>query len=145
MKLGKKWLVIAAVALSVILAGTIGGAVLAADNDATPTTTDTTAVTTTTSSDALLDQIIAIYREKTGTTLDKAALQASIQEARQQLRLAELQTRLQAMVDAGTITQDQADQILAWYQDMPDVLIGGGLGLGGHGRARGGPGGGMCW
>ena len=136
----KRWLVIGIISLAIVVAGSIGGAVLAAD-DATPAATATTTPqVTASSSDTLLDKIIAIYKDKTGTSIDKSTLQASIQEAQKEMRMEELQTRLQNMVTNGRITQEEADQILAWYQSMPDVLSNYGLGLGGHGRMMGGPG-----
>jgi ABC-type glycerol-3-phosphate transport system substrate-binding protein len=136
MKINRKWFIIGLVGLAVVTALSVG-VVLAADNGDTATTTSTTnppQTTTTTSTDTLIDKIIAIYQQKTGVTIDKAALQASIDEARKEIQTEALQARLQALVSAGKITQAEADQILSWWQSRPDVLSN--IGLGGHGMGR---------
>jgi hypothetical protein len=120
-----------------MVGASIGGVVLAADDTAPAATATTTPPAVTTSSDALLDKIIAIYQEKTGALLDKDALQASIEQARKEMRLADIQARLERMVAAGKLTQEEADQVLAWYQAMPDVLNGKCFSLGGHGHGAG--------
>jgi ABC-type glycerol-3-phosphate transport system substrate-binding protein len=144
MKLSKKWLAIAVVPLALVLAASIGGIAVLADNGsaaATAGSTTTTATTTPTTSpeQTLLDKIVADYKANTGTSLDETALQTAITQAQNEIRTADLQTRLDNEVAAGKLTQAQADQILAWYQAMPSILnADGGLGL--LGCPGGGPG-----
>ena len=49
-------------------------------------------------------------------------------------------TRLQNMVDEGTMTQDEADELLEWMQSRPDAPAGfgsRGAGFRGHGGFHG--------
>lgn len=146
MKLSKKWLAIGGVVLALVIAASIGGIAVMADNSgstasATTTTTTTPPTTTTSAEQTFLDKVAAIYQQNTGTALNETALQNAITQARTEMHTAALQTRLQDMVSAGTLTQDQANQILSWWESMPSVLSGGGLGLlhGGPGFMRGMP------
>jgi len=128
----RKLIVIAALAAA-MLAGTIGGVALvqAATGDST---------TPAERLSALPDKVAQIYQEKTGVALDKEALTSAFDQAQSEMRTEALKTRLQALVDEGTLTQDQADQYLTWWQSKPAGLPGDGLlGRGGHGM---GPG---CW
>ena len=64
----------------------------------------------------------------------------SYQTDRQAERTAALEDLLAERVDAGTLTQSEADAILAAHQAGDPIGLGGqGMGMGGHG---GGPGGG---
>jgi hypothetical protein len=146
MKLSKKWLVIGGILITLVLAATIGGIAVLADSSSTTTTTTTTTATTTppttntSAEQTLLDKIVAIYKTNTGVSLDESALQTAITQAQVAMRADALQTRLQNLVSEGKLTQDQANQILSWWQSMPDVLNGdtGGLGLmGGPGMMHG--------
>lgn len=141
MKLNRKWLAVGGITLALILAASIGGIAVLADNGTAVAATGaaTTTTATVTPEQALLDKIVADYKAATGVSLDETALKNAITQAQTETRLAGLQTRLSAEVTARTLTQAQADQILAWYNSMPGVLSGeGGLGiLGGHGIGRG--------
>ncbi|MEK9659682.1 MAG: hypothetical protein VW450_07050 [Chloroflexota bacterium] len=53
--------------------------------------------------------------------LDADTVQAAMQQAAVELRDEALQTRLDAMVEQGIITQDEADQWLTWQNAKPDV------------------------
>ena len=78
-------------------------------------------------------------------------LQSAIDETREELRAefeaaaeAKLIEKLDAMVAAGKITQEQADEYLSWYRDRPDGVKGFGAAKGkgfsgwGHHARRGG-------
>ena len=106
-----------------------------ANATSTTTTTATATPALTSPEQVLLDKIVADYKANTGVSLDETALQTAINQAQNEIRTADLQTRLQNLVSEGKLTQAQADQILAWYQSMPSVLNGdAGLGiLGGPG------------
>ena len=76
--------------------------------------------------------------------LDEAKVQGAMKQAATEMQNDALQQRLDRMVQAGRLTQAQADQIKQWYQSRPDVLGPvGPFGGGGfhHGMMRGGFGG----
>jgi predicted GNAT family acetyltransferase len=121
----------------------IGTAVVAASNS-TSQQTSTTAVAT--ASDNLTsdnqtsqyDTFVSKVADKLG--LDKDTVATAMQEARQEMMQEALSKRLQQAVTDGRITQDEADQILAWMQNRPaalDNLGGFGPGCGGGGRMMG--------
>jgi hypothetical protein len=126
----KKFIIIA-VSAAVLLAGSISGVALAADNgdNTQPKTLGTD----------LLAKVCTIYQEKTGVAIDQQVLKDAFTEARSEMQKEWEQAHLQDLVRQGKITQDQADKYLNWWQSRPDVPIG--PGLGGHGRF---PGGGPC-
>ena len=72
---------------------------------------------------ALLDRVCQIYEQKTGVAIDRDALKDSFAQAERELQAEALQNRLQKLVDQGTITQEQADQYLQWWQSRPDVPL----------------------
>jgi len=116
-----------------VLAGTIGGAVLAADNgeDGSPEAAH----------EALLDRVCAVYQEKTGVTIDREALKDAFEQAQGEMQTEAIKSWLDSLVEEGKITQDQADEYLEWQQTKPDVPFGSGLngrgGSRGHGGLRG--------
>ena len=121
----KKFIVIAVLA-AVVLAGSIGGVVVAADNgDSSHPEAQ---------HEALLDRVCEIYQEKTGVAIDQETLKDSFAQAQSEMRTEALQNHLQKLVEQEKITQEQADDYLEWIEARPDVPIGGGL------RGRGGPG-----
>lgn len=122
LKLSKKWIAILATVFVLVLTASITGVVLAADSSNSGTTATNSPAQT------LLDKVVAIYQQKTGVTLDEAALKESIAQAKKEMNEDAIKTRLQALVSEGKLTQDQADQILSWWQAKPDVLNGIGLG-----------------
>jgi len=80
------------------------------------------------------DTFVSKLADKLG--LDEDTLATAISEVRQEMRLEALEERLQEAVDEGTITQDEADQILAWMKRRPAALDE----LGGFGQGlEGGP------
>ena len=115
----RKLIVIAALAAA-LLAGTIGGVALALTATGDSTTPAERIA-------ALLDRVSQIYQEKTGVALDKEALTSAFDQAQSEMQTEALKTRLQALVDEGKLTQDQADQYLKWWQSKPAGLPGDGV------------------
>ena len=52
---------------------------------------------------------------------DEQAVKGALQQATQEVRTDRLVHRLEHMVEAGVLTQEQADEYLAWYADRPDI------------------------
>ena len=80
--------------------------------------------------------------------LDEATVQDAIDQAQTELHDETMQSKLDALVESGAITQEQADARGEWYGAMPDVMPGFGgheFGFGGNGFKPGergmGPGG----
>lgn len=115
----KKFIMILALAVVALIGGTTG-AVLAATDDETGATAET-------QREALLDRICEIYEENNGVAIDPDQLQSALDQAREEMREQAAENQLQAMVDDGTITQEEADAFLEWWQARPDVegLMGG--------------------
>ena len=122
-----KKFIVGVVLAAVLLAGSIGGVALAADNGADNQTG--------TSFGALWDKVSTIYEQKTGVALDQVALKDAFTQAQSELRTEALQNRLQDLVGQGKLSQEQADQYLKWLQSKPDVPAG--FGFKGHGRFPG--------
>lgn len=121
MKRNKKLIVVGVVAAAVLLAGTIGGVVLAQSSGTTDGTGNT-----------LLARVAAILG------IDQQELQDAFTQAEKDMRQEALDNRLKSLVDQGKITQDQADQYKTWLDSKPDMPSGlGGLGQGGF-RGHGG-------
>ena len=130
-----KKLIIGAVLAAVIVAGSIGGVVVAADNgdDSQPEA----------KYEALLNRVCEIYQEKTGVAIDSQVLKDSFDQAQNELRIDALKNHLQNLVEQDKITQQQADDYLEWQQARPDVPFGFGHGVfrvKGRMRGFGGPG-----
>jgi hypothetical protein len=123
----KKKLIVIGILAAVLLAGSIGGIALAADNekDSQPGAFF----------EALWGKVSASYEQKTGVALDQEALKDAFSQARSELRTETLQNRLQSLVAEGQITQEQADEYLKWQLSRPDVPLG--FGFKGHGGFRG--------
>ena len=122
-----KKLSIAAVLAAVMLAGSIGGVVLAADNgdDSEPEA----------KYEALLDRLCEIYQEKTGVAIDQVAFKDAFAQAQSEMQTEALENYLQSLVEQDKITQEQADDYLEWWQGKPDVPAR--FGFGGRGGFRG--------
>ena len=117
----KKWIIITvAVAALILMAGVIGGAAYAQSS----ATTDETARTT------LMARVATIL----GT--DQQKLEDAFAQAQKEIRDEALTGQLKNLVEAGEITQAQADQYLQWWQSRPEVPEG--LGLERGGRFHGG-------
>jgi hypothetical protein len=62
--------------------------------------------------------------------IDQAQVEDAFQQAQQEMAVERLQATLDAQVEAGRITQEQADEYFQWYQARPDD----GIGIGPRGR-----------
>lgn len=122
-----KKLILAVVLAAVMLAGGIGGVVLATDNgdDDEPEA----------KYEALLDRVYEIYQQNTGVAIDREALKDAFTQARSEMQAEALEARLQSLVEEGKITQEQADEYLDWWQAKPDASFR--FGFGGRGGFRG--------
>ena len=133
-----KKLITVAVLAAVVLAGSIGGVVLAADNgdDSQPEA----------KCGALLDRVCEIYEEATGVTIDQEALKDAFTQARSELHPEgmpkcgdvtpeDMSSRLDTLLAEGNITQEQYDKMKARIESMPDEMPG--FGFRGHGGFRG--------
>lgn len=56
--------------------------------------------------------------------IDEEDLTAAFQQARQEMSEAAFINRLDEAVEEGLITQEQADEILEWWQQRPDEALG---------------------
>ncbi len=70
--------------------------------------------------------------------LDEQTVTDAFDQARQQQFDEALQARLDKLVEAERITQAQADEVKAWYDDRPEGVPGFGFGFGKRGFHRGG-------
>ncbi len=135
----RKWFIPVVVASVLLIAGTVGGALVAA-SDSSSTTADQNQIGD--RYQALLDRAFAIYQENTGTAIDSEQFKAALEQAQGELQEEALESRLQDLVENGEMTQEEADSYLEWWQSRPDIkapLPGlGGPGPGG-GMMRGGP------
>ena len=111
---GKK-LLIAALLTAVLLAGCIGGVVLAGSDS--------------TSTKSLFARVAAILG------IDQQKVESAFNQAQREMQTEALASQLKSLVDQGTITQAQADQYLQWWKSKPDLPgVPGAPGLpGGHG------------
>jgi len=130
MKKSKKF-VIALALVAAILAGSLGGAILAADNgDESESATRM---------EILLDKVATNYLGITGEELDLEALQSAFSQARDEMRAEALHNHLDNLLAEGVITQEEADEWSSWWALKPDVSIGFGLRSHGHSLGIGGP------
>ena len=128
----KKAVLLAALAVAVLIGAIATGVAFAQSGTGNQTGNGNE---TQTKYEALLNRVSQIYKEKTGVTIDVQQLKDSFAQAQTEMRNDALKSWLQNLVSKGTITQDQADQYLQWWQAKPDVpLIGPrGPGFGCHG------------
>ncbi len=112
-----KKLIIAAVLATVLVAGSIGGIVLAQENG----------------DDSQPETLLARVAEILG--IDQQKVEDAFAQAQSDMQTEALRNRLQNLVDQGKITQGEADQYLEWWQSKPDVPVG--FGFRSHGGFRG--------
>lgn len=123
MKKRKKFVIALALGAA-ILAGSLGGAVLAADNgDESESATRM---------EIILDKVAINYFGLTGEELDIEALQSAFSQARDEMQAEALQNRLDKLVEDGVITQEEADEWSSWWALKPDISVG--FGFHGHNR-----------
>ena len=112
----KKKFIVAVVLAGLLLAGSIGGVVLAADNEdnSQPGAPFGT----------MLDKVCEIYENNTGDEIDPEALQAAFTQAQGEIRIEAMQDRLQYLVEQGKMTQEEADGMQEWLETRPDIANG---------------------
>jgi len=115
MKRSKK-LIIIAVTVAAVLAGTLNGLAFAQTENGDDSQPET-------KWGALLDRVLEIYEEKTGVAIDQEALKDSFVQARSEMRDEALEQRLDKLVDEGKISQDIANQLNEWWQSRPDIPL----------------------
>ena len=99
----RKWLMLPLVT-GILAAGLTGASVLAHNEDG--------------ETESPKDAVAAKVAETLG--LDQQTVKDALQEAIQEVRSDRLQHRLDHMVEAGRLTQEQADAYLEWYEARPD-------------------------
>jgi hypothetical protein len=127
----KRFILIGLLAAILVVGGIIGAAtVVATDDNGGESQLETVAATEDngdqsqleTQREALLDRVVEIYEENTGVAIDREQLKAAFVQAREEMKDQALENWLEKLVDEGTITQDQADQYLEWWQDRPEDM-----------------------
>jgi len=143
----KKFII--AVSVAVLLAGSIGGVVLAAgtEDGSQPEARH----------GQFMDRVCEIYEQNTGVSIDQEALKAAFTQAASQMRAEimqnrpeigreampnrpeigpeAMQNRLQNLVEEGKITQEQMEALQEWWDSKPDFPFD--FGPTGHGKFRG--------
>lgn len=93
----------------------VGGVVVFANTTTTTTTTNSTTTTT-------KNPFLTALAKKLGISVDQ--LTQDIQEARSEVQSQALKDRLQKLVDAGKLTQQQMDDYLNWWNSRPQLPSG---------------------
>ena len=65
-----------------------------------------------------------IYERNTGTALDAEQLEAAFKEAQKETCVEKRTELLDRMVENGIITREEADEMKAWFDDMPEIDFG---------------------
>jgi len=128
----RKWLVLAVLLPVLLIGGIVGGVAAAADDTADQSQTETQ-----NRCQELLERACEIYEENTGVAIDPEQLQEALSQARDEMRDEAMEAWLQQLVDDGTITQEEADQYLEWWQARPDIELPGPEGHGPRAGMRG--------
>ena len=110
----KRWIIVSVVMAALAIALT-GGAILAQDDGDDD------------SSKSFAGRVAEIL------DLDEDTVADAMKQAKEDMRDEAIKAKLDALVEAGEITQDEADDYLEWLDSRPDVDFGGGHGRG-HGR-----------
>jgi hypothetical protein len=113
MRKGKKIILIALLTI-VVLAGTIGGVALAADNDEDSQPRAHRG--------ALLEKVCEIYNDNPDRPgdIDCDLLKDAFAQAGSQLREEAKQQFRQRLIDEGKVTQEQLDEFDKWMESRPD-------------------------
>ena len=131
-----KILIISVLATAMLLVtGLVGSQVFAQSGANTATSANTTVEDP---QKVLADKVAAILG------LDAATVENALTQAQKEIQSEALDSHLKQLVEAGTITQAQADAYKAWLESKSDVNIpglDGGMSFG-HGGGMKGPGGG---
>jgi hypothetical protein len=110
MRKNRKFLVIGII-VAVLLAGTIAGVALA-QTSTTPAKPKP--------GDAIMARVASILG------IDQTKLEDAFAKAQKEAADSALDARLKQMVDAGRMTQAQADQYKSWWQSRPQTVPGAG-------------------
>ena len=123
----KRWIVISATAVALVF-GVGGGVAMAQEHERGGESKGR----------ALVSRVAAILG------LDEQQVQDAFVQARQEMHDEAIESRLEALVASGRMTQEQADAYKEWNESRPPSLGPGfgGRGFGGHGFRRGRGGGG---
>ena len=116
----RKWFVSAIVLSVLLIGGTVGGLVAAAEDSAGNTEAESEMIDR---YQALLDRACAIYEEQTGVALDSEQMKDALKQARAEMQDEALRSRIQKLVEEGKLTQEEADHFLAWWQSRPDIKL----------------------
>jgi uncharacterized membrane protein len=116
----RKWFIPVVVVSVLLIGGIVGGVVVAAD-DSSVNIEDQSQVTN--RNQVLLERVCAIYEENTGVAIDSEQLKDALKQARSELRDEALEKWLQNLVSDGKITEQEAGQLLDWWQSRPDVEL----------------------
>lgn len=104
----KRWLFIPLLLVVVALAVT-GGTVLAQDQPSDETTPP---------------KATFISRLAQNLGLDEATVRDAVQQTVREMEDERVKHRLDRLVEAGRLTQEEADEIYAWFQARPDAVVG---------------------
>ena len=111
----KRWIIVSVVMAALAIALT-GGAILAQDDDDDD------------GSKSFAGRVAEIL------DLDEDTVADAMKQAKEDMRDEAIKAKLDALVEAGEITQDEADDYLEWLESRPDVDFGGGHGRGFRGK-----------
>jgi len=134
----KKFIIITVLA-AVLVAGSIGGVVLAQGNG------DEDVNQPEARHAALLERVCEIYEDNTGTAINAEELQNAFAQVQSEVQAAAMEARIDKMVENGVLDETQAQELREWLESRPEDLPFA-PGFPGHGmmqRGFGGPGGGF--
>ena len=110
----KRWVIVSVVMAALAIAIT-GGAIMAQDEDED-------------SSKTFAGRVAEILGLEDDTVAD------AMKQAKEDMRDEAIKAKLDALVEDGKMTQEDADAYLEWLESRPDVDFGGGFGRGSHGK-----------
>jgi hypothetical protein len=110
----KRWIIVSVVMAALAIAIT-GGAIMAQDEDEDGSKT-------------FAGRVAEILGLEEDTVAD------AMKQAKEDMRDEAVKAKLDALVEAGKMTQEDADAYLEWLQSKPDVDFGGGHGRGFRGK-----------
>ena len=87
--------------------------------------------------EALLNRVCEIYEGNTGVAIEPEALKDAFIEAQSEMMAEAMENHLNKLVEEGVITQEEADQLIEWWEAKPDTQLPGRPAFGGR---LGGPG-----
>jgi hypothetical protein len=122
----KKFIIITVLA-AVLVGGSIGGIVLAQENEEDGPASKF---------GEFLEKVCAIYEVNTGDDIDSEALKEAIAQAQSEMQAAAIEARLAKMVENGVIDETQAQELQEWWESRPEGLSFAPR-LGGRGMHRG--------